>query len=132
MDPHHESQPPRKLSARAVRRAAALFNYGNLIAIAIPLPLGIFWLGASMVVYALNRHHPDTRVGHYTQWAAYRFYGLVGLVVVVATFYGTGLKAWLITWGLLAIILVPWTIYDLVKIHREPWRDITVTTEEEA
>jgi len=132
MDSHHKSRSPRQLSARAVRRAAALFNYGNLIAIALPLPLGIFWLGASMVVYALNRHHPDARVGHYTQWAAYRFYGLVGLVVVVATFYGTGLKAWLITWGVLAVILVPWTIYDLIKIHREPWRDITLTAEEEA
>lgn len=132
MDKDLDLQPPRILSARAVRRAAALFNYGNLLALALPLPLGIFWLGASMVVYAMNRHHPDPRVGHYTQWAAYRFYGLVGLVVVAATFFGTGLMAWLITWGILAAILVPWTIYDLVKIHRETWRDITVTSEEEA
>lgn len=132
MDKNPDSHSPRILSARAVRRAAALFNYGNLIALVLPLPLGIFWLGASMVVYAMNRHHPDPRVGHYTQWAAYRFYGLVGLVVVVATFFGTGLMAWLVTWGILAAIIVPWTIYDLIKIHREPWRDITLTDEEEA
>ena len=132
MDKDLDLPPPRILSARAVRRAAALFNYGNLLALALPLPLGIFWLGASMVVYAMNRHHPDPRVGHYTQWAAYRFYGLVGLVVVVATFFGTGLSAWLITWGILAAIIVPWTVYDLVKIYREPWHDITMTEEEEA
>lgn len=119
------------ISAASSRRAAALFNYGNLLAIALPLPLGILWLGASMVVYAMNRHHPNPRVGHYTQWAAYRFYGVVGFVVVVATFFGTGLKAWLITWALTAVILIPWTVYDLVHIFREDWRD-TYRNEEEA
>ena len=61
-------------------------NYGNLVAILIPFPLLIFWFGASMLVYALNRHHPDPRVGHYTQQAAYRFYGVTGFFVAVATF----------------------------------------------
>lgn len=116
----HDDTP---ISAASARRAAALFNYGNLIAILVPLPLGIFWLGASMVVYAMNRHHPNPRVGYYTQWAAYRFYGLVGFVVAEATFYGTGLKAWLITWAVLAAILIPWTVYDLVRIYREQWFD---------
>ena len=43
----------------SARRAAALMNYGNLIAILVPFPLLIFWFGASMLVYAMNRHHPD-------------------------------------------------------------------------
>jgi hypothetical protein len=122
--PHRvKSQDNTPISAAAARRAAALFNYGNLVATILPLPLGIFWLGASMVVYAMNRHHPNPRVGYYTQWAAYRFYGFVGFVVAEATFYTTGIKAWVITWVAMAVILIPWTIYDLVRIYREEWHD---------
>ncbi|MEJ2361803.1 MAG: hypothetical protein P8Z75_10300 [Gammaproteobacteria bacterium] len=120
-----------RIPAASARRAATLFNYGNLLAILIPLPLGILWLGASMAVYTMNRHHPNPRVGYYTQWAAYRFYGLVGFVVAEATFYNEGLLAWLITWAVLAAILIPWTIYDLVRIYREPWQD-TIREKEEA
>ena len=120
-----------RIPAASARRAATLFNYGNLLAILIPLPLGILWLGASMAVYTMNRHHPNPRVGYYTQWAAYRFYGLVGFVVAEATFYNEGLMAWLITWAVLAAILIPWTIYDLVRIYREPWQD-TIREKEEA
>lgn len=119
------------ISAASARRAATLFNYGNLVAILLPLPLGILWLGVSMVVYAMNRHHPNPRVGYYTQWAAYRFYGLVGFVVAEATFYNEGHLAWLITWGVLAAILIPWTLYDLVRIYRETWHD-TIREKEEA
>lgn len=119
------------ISAASARRAATIFNYGNLVAILLPLPLGILWLGASMVVYAMNRHHPNPRVGYYTQWAAYRFYGLVGFVVAEATFYNEGHLVWLITWAVLAAILIPWTIYDLVRIYRETWQD-TIREKEEA
>ncbi|MCK7581443.1 MAG: hypothetical protein MZV65_41295 [Chromatiales bacterium] len=51
----------------------------------MPFPLLIFWFGASMLVYALNRHHPNPKVGHYTQQAAYRFYGVTGFFVAIAT-----------------------------------------------
>ena len=37
----------------------------------------MLWLGLSMLVYAMNRHHPNPKVGHYTQQAAYRFYGVM-------------------------------------------------------
>lgn len=110
---------------------ASLFNYGNLVAILLPLPLGIFWLGASMFVYAITRHHPNPRVGSYSQAAAYRFYGLIGFVVVVATFFGTDLRVWLITWALVAIILIPWTVYDLIHIYKETWTDTYIDDEEE-
>ncbi len=119
------------ISAASARRAAALFNYGNLVATIIPLPLGILWLGLSMAVYTMNRHHPNPRVGYYTQWAAYRFYGVVGFVVAEATFYSESLKVWLITWAVMALILIPWTIYDLIRIYREQWQD-TYRSEEEA
>jgi len=111
------------ISAQSARRSATWFNYGNLLAILIPMPLMVFWFGASIAVYTMLRHHPNERVGHYTQWAAYRFYGLLGLVVVVATFYGTSISAWLLTWAVLAIIMLPWTIYDLILIYKEEWCD---------
>jgi len=115
---------PRIITAVSARRSAAVFNYGNLLAILLPMPIGVLWFAASIAVYIMFRHHPNERVGHYTQWAAYRFYGLVGLVVVIATFYGTSLQAWLITWGVLAVIMIPWTIYDLVLIYmKEDWQD---------
>ena len=114
------------IAAKRSRFAATLFNYGNIISMLIPLPLGIFWLGASMAVYTMNRHHPNERVGHYTQQAAYRLYGVIGFIVVVATFYGTELKYWLITWAISAAILLPWSIVDIVRIHREQWQDVSI------
>lgn len=125
----------RIITGATARRSAMLFNIGNLIAILLPMPLGVLWLGGSIAVYTMLRHHPDPRVGYYTQWAAYRFYGLVGLVVVIATFFSTSLLAWIITWATLALILIPWTIYDLIRIYREDWQDRVVeqapTVEEE-
>ena len=109
----------------SARRAATLMNYGNLIAILVPFPLLIFWFGASMLVYALNRHHPDPRVGHYTQQAAYRFYGVTGFFVAVATFIPGGGWVWHLTaWIVAALILIPWSILDLRRIQREVWVDI--------
>jgi hypothetical protein len=124
------SETTRTISARAARRSATIFNYGNLLAVLIPMPVGVLWFAASIAVYIMFRHHPNPRVGHYTQWAAYRFYGLVGLVVVIATFYGTSLQAWLITWAVLAAVLIPWTLYDLFIIYkREQWQDTQVEAE---
>jgi multisubunit Na+/H+ antiporter MnhB subunit len=124
------SETTRTIRARAARRSATIFNYGNLLAVLIPMPVGVLWFAASIAVYIMFRHHPNPRVGHYTQWAAYRFYGLVGLVVVIATFYGTSLQAWLITWAVLAAVLIPWTLYDLFIIYkREQWQDTQVEAE---
>ncbi len=121
----HDAQP-QLITARSARLTASIFNYGNLLAILLPLPLGILWLGGSIAAYTMFRHHPNPRVGYYTQWAAYRFYGLVGFVVVVATFFSKSLTAWLVTWALMAIIMIPWTIYDLIRIKKEPWQDMQV------
>lgn len=122
----------RTISASSARRSATIFNYGNLLAILIPMPVGVLWFAASIAVYIMFSHHPNSRVGHYTQWAAYRFYGLVGMVVVIATFFGTSLLAWLITWAVLAVIMIPWTIYDLILIYKkEDWQDIQVESEVE-
>lgn len=126
------STPKRVITAAACRRSAAWFNYGNLIAVSIPMPMMVLWFGASIALYTMMRHHPNERVGHYTQWAAYRFYGLLGIVVVVGTFYANSLYAWLVTWGVVATIMIPWTLYDLYLIHKkETWIDTIIEETEE-
>ncbi|MCA1805583.1 MAG: hypothetical protein LC646_09680 [Xanthomonadaceae bacterium] len=118
-------------TGRRARAGAALFNYGNILAILLPVPLGILWVGVSMLVYAMNRHHPNEKVGHYTQQAAYRFYGVTGFFVAAATFIpGSGLRYYLIAWGTAALVLIPWSILDLVRIARDEWLDMEVDIED--
>jgi hypothetical protein len=117
----------RIVSGRSARVASTLFNYGNIVAVAIPIPLGMLWLGASMLVYAMNRHHPNPKVGHYTQQAAYRFYGVAGLFTAAATFIpGSGWLYYVIAWVLAAVVLIPWSLLDIVRIHRDQWEDMEV------
>jgi len=121
---------PRMLSGRKARTAASVFNYGNIIAILAPIPLGMLWLGLSMLVYAMNRHHPDEKVGHYTQQAAYRFYAITGFFVAAATFIpGGGWRYYVIAWALAALVLIPWSILDLVRIRRDQWDDMELPVE---
>jgi len=119
------------LPGNKARSAAAVFNYGNILAVLLPIPLGLLWLGMSMLVYAMNRHHPNPRVGYYTQQAAYRFYGISGFFVAAATFIpGGGWNYYLAAWGLAAAILVPWSILDVRRIRGEHWDDLQIPVEE--
>jgi hypothetical protein len=148
-----ESNPapstPQNISAASSRMAARLFSLGNIVAtlpglIVAPIILlgqpeqtsmifmfilmvvpPILWFGISIIVYIIARHHPNPRVGHYTQWAAYRFYGMFGIVIPVGTFYGTQWQLWIATGGIVALILIPWSLLDLFRIQREQWQDIT-------
>lgn len=122
------NNPAITVTAGSCKRSASLMNWGNLVAVLVPIPLLIFWFGASMFVYAMNRHHPSERVGYFTQHAAYRFYGVVGFFTAVAIFFpGGGAGVWwlpyLVSWVLALVVLVPWTIWDLIRIAREPWQD---------
>lgn len=109
----------------SARRAATLMHYGNIVAILLPFPLLIFWFGASMLVYAMNRHHPNPKVGYYTQRGATRFYAITGFFIVIGTFFpGDGWTWHLVFWIMAALILVPWSILDLRRIYREQWTDI--------
>lgn len=113
------------LRASESRRAAGMLNIGNIVAILLPVPLLIFWFGASMLVYAMNRHHPDKRVGHYTQQAAYRLYGVTGFFTAAATFIPGGGWTWyIVAWVAAALVLIPWSVLDLRRIRREDWADI--------
>lgn len=124
------TESSRVITAERARASARMFSIGNIASMIIPFPIGIFWFGASMVVYAMTRHHPNPRVGYYTQQAAYQFYGVLGLIVVVATFFGTDLFYWMVTWALSAAIIIPLSIYSLMKIKKEQWQDTIVESEE--
>ncbi len=117
------------ITAASAKRAAQWMDLGNLITILAPVLLPA-WFGASMLIYAMNRHHPNPRVGHYTQWAAYRFYGLIGLVIPVATFFPVDIRYYLVLWAVLAAILVPWTLLSLRRINQEQWRDTTYSDDQ--
>jgi len=141
------------IPGKSARVSAGLFNWGNILAI-LPGLIAVFmvgtestnrmaiitlfimmivpnilWFAASIVIYIIARHHPNERVGHYTQQAAYRYYAIIGVIVVAGTFYGTSVKLWLITWVITALILVPWSIVDMVRIRKEVWQDIIIEQE---
>ena len=130
---------------------ARLFNYASIITTAIstlllvagllfktkvsflPFVLSVppimIWLGASMFAYAAIAHHPDPRVVHYNRWAGYRYYGVVGsLVVVGQPLYGIfeDGRGLLLVWGLMALAIIPLGIRDIVRAGREEWKDIEV------
>ena len=116
--------------ASSAKRAASLMNYGNIIAIFFVFLLLIFSFCASMMVYAMNRHHPNPQVGYYTQRAATRFYAVTGFFIVIGTFIpGNGWMWYLIAWAAALLILVPWSIIDLRNIQREQWIDIPLDEE---
>ena len=130
-DSHGEAPTTHLCTGRRARAAASLFNIGNIVAILAPVPLGILWVAISMLVYAMNRHHPNEKVGHYTQQAAYRFYGITGFFVAAATFIpGKGLTYYLVAWAAAALIIIPWSIVDLIKIRKDHWQDMEVVVED--
>jgi hypothetical protein len=120
------ARPVRIVSGRSSRFAAMQMDLGNLISMLLP-PLPVLWFGGSMLIYALHRHHPNPRVGYYTQRAAYRFYGVMGAIIPIGTFFpGRGITPWLIAWGIGLTVIVPWSLWSIVRIRREPWPDITL------
>lgn len=143
----------RIVSAKSARRTAKLFNYGNLITIGIcgiPLffahgttgvgtilmtalaiiPL-VLWFGGSMLFYAFNRHHPNPKVGYYTQHAAYRYYAVMGSLIVIATFFPSEIRYYLIFWVITMVILIPLTLRDFAKIRKDDWQDTVIPDSDE-
>ena len=143
------------IPAANARLFARLFNLGNLVSVAPGLIVApilllseqeriatifmfiamivppILWFGLSIMVYIIARHHPNERVGHYTQQAAYRYYGMIGIVIPVGTFFGTDWKLWIMMGGLVGTVIVPWTIWELVKVQKEHWQDTEIKLEVE-
>jgi hypothetical protein len=142
----------RVIPAASSRLAAQLFNLITVVALllsisallvgkllasqkvgflpfVLSLPPVMIWLGASIFVYASIAHHPNPRAAHYNKWAGYRFYGVMGsLVVIGPAIYGLlgGWQGLMLVLGLAVAIIVPWALFDIVKAAREPWHDVTV------
>jgi hypothetical protein len=142
----------RLISASSSRFAAQIFNIITVIALMVSLtalllgkllashkigflpfvlslPPVMIWLGASIFVYASVAHHPNPRAAHYNKWAGYRFYGVMGsLVVVGPMIYGLlgGWQGLMLVLGLAVAIIVPWALFDIYKAAREPWADMTI------
>lgn len=98
----------------------------------LSLPPVMLWLGASIFVYASIAHHPNLRTVHFNKWAGYRFYGVMGSLVVVGPAIYDLLGGWLglmLVLGLAVTIIVPWAIYDIFKAAREPWADMIIEVE---
>jgi hypothetical protein len=117
------------LGAERCRFAAQVFNIATIVAVIIPIPLLMIWIGASMFVYAANAHHPDERVVHYTRRAGYRFYGLTGAMVI----FGQPILSWVggftgvfVIWAILALGLIPAAVWEIFKARREAWRDMVI------
>lgn len=122
-----EPQSPRIATAESARRAARMMNLGNIVAMVLPFPLLIFWFGASMFVYAMNRHHPNPKVGHYTQQAAYRLYAVTGALIVMFTAAPRdNVWVWVLGWVAAAAALVPLSVRDLRRIQQDDWQDTPI------
>lgn len=117
------------VTAEQAKKSARIFHYGNILAVVIPFPLFILWFGGSMITYAMLRHNPNPRVGHYTQIGAYYYYGLAGLLIPVLTFAPGDffVKYWAHLWILCAVIMIPLSVHQILKINREQWYDTTVS-----
>jgi hypothetical protein len=120
------------VSAAQCRRSAQIFIIGSMIAVLVP-PLLMVWIAASIFAYASVAHHPDLRVREYQRWAGYRFYGLVGSLIVVLNFSGEmkallggGMNLLLTVWVMSLLVVVPLGIRDLIRIGRENWQDMSV------
>ncbi|MGE5319446.1 MAG: hypothetical protein ACM3KD_04645 [Hyphomicrobiaceae bacterium] len=142
----------RVVSAASSRFAAQLFNLitvavllisltalllGKLLAsqkigflpFVLSLPPVMIWLGASMFVYASIAHHPNPRTAHYNKWAGYRYYGVMGSMVVFGQPLYDLLGGWqglMLVLGLAVLIIVPWAVFDIYRAAREPWQDMTI------
>lgn len=101
----------------------------GFLPLVLSLPPVMIWLGASIFVYASVAHHPNPRTAHYNKWAGYRFYGVMGSLMVFGPLLYSLLDGWrglVLVMGSAVAIIVPSALYDIYRAAREPWQDITV------
>ncbi len=142
----------RVISASSSRFSAQLFNLITVIVLLIsmttlllgklfvsqkigflPLVLSMppimIWLGGSIFVYASIANHPNPRTAHYNKWAGYRYYGVMGGLMVLGPPLYDLVEGWqglMLVLGLAVTIIVPWALFDIYKAAREPWQDMTI------
>jgi hypothetical protein len=101
----------------------------DFLPLVLSMPPVMIWLGASIFVYASVAHHPNARTAHYNKWAGYRFYGVMGSMVVIGQPLYSLLDGWpglMLVLGLAVAIIVPWALWDIYQAAREPWQDLTI------
>lgn len=120
------------VTAKQARFSARLFNLGSMVAACVPVLIPL-WFAGSIFVYAMVAHHPDLRVREYNRLAGYRFYGIVGLFVMVLNFTGElkkwlggPMNMWLAVWAVMFLVIVPAGILAYIKAGREDWQDFEV------
>ncbi len=123
------------ISAKQQMRSAQAFAFFSSIAVVIPVLIPI-WIAASIFVYAAIANHPNNRVRDYLVPAGHRFYGLVGILVVILNFSsqlakwaGGGLNLAVIIWAAAILIVVPLAIRDIIRAKHEPWQEMQLETE---
>lgn len=127
----------RILSARSQMRAAQLFNMMSMAAITLmpAFPVLLLWIAGSIVVYSASICHPNPVVREYVKFGGYRFYGLVGSLLVVLIYanelkkmFGGALQMWLLIWLISFLVVVPLGLRDIWRASKEEWRDIRMET----
>ncbi|CAG0972681.1 hypothetical protein MTYP_01321 [Methylophilaceae bacterium] len=131
--------PTKTVTAKEQMRAAQTFTFFSILAVLL-LPALIptlLWLGASIFVYAAAANHPNPKVCDYIKYSAYRFYGIVGALVVALNFSAQMAKAmggWLYLaiaiWALCILIVVPFGVRDLIRAKNESWQDMEFEVDE--
>lgn len=135
--------PVKIITAAAQRRDAKLFNIFSCAAVCL-MPLIIptlLWIAASICVHAHIAHHPNQRVRDFLYPGGYRFYGLIGTLVVVLNFSSLMRKwvpgtlsigpldlpiFWIGVWVVAMLVVIPLAIRDILRANREAWQDMTV------
>jgi hypothetical protein len=133
--------PVKTITAAEQKRAAKLFTQLSCVAtVLMPLIIPmLLWIAASIFVHASIAHHPNQRVRDYLYPSGYRFYGVVGTLVVILNF-SPQMAKWAGGWPHLAIII--WTVSflvivvpgvrDIFRVNKEDWQDMTVEVETHA
>jgi hypothetical protein len=117
------------ITAAQSRFSAKVFTLASIVATLIP-PLLMIWIAVSIFVYASIAHHPNPVVANYNKWSGYRFYGATGFLTVFGQPIYTLVDDWKISlpllWGILAIVVIPWGIIDIVRANKENWQDMVI------
>jgi hypothetical protein len=120
------------LTSKQQKLSAQIFNIASIVSVLIP-PLILLWIAASIFTYAAVAHHPNPRVREFLRPAGFRFYGLVGSLVVVLNFsglmkqwMGSASSVWLTVWVVSFLVIVPLGVRDILRASREDWSDMQV------
>jgi hypothetical protein len=129
--------PGQLLSAESQRKTAQRFNLFSVTAILLMpvFPILLIWIAGSILVYASSAHHPNPVICRYVRYGGYRFYGLIGSVVVILIFtnelkslFGGAINMWLAIWLMSVLVVVPMGIRDIWSASKENWADMHVET----